>query len=168
MYLQVGLFFPWLIPLYFDGWLFLSNEDSSSTCYHLSFRFLNMNKICLFINCILTYESFFPLIFILFFYYFVLPVCFFVPEFLFFFPPTGALITERAPAARGVRSQGWHHNERQRAAVPQDLHPPLRASQVRDPLKLEGGLLKKNHWHSLRFSIIFRRYSVMERSSWTF
>lgn len=67
MYLQVGLFFPWLIPLYFDGWLFLSNEDSSSTCYHLSFPFLNMNKICLFINCILTYERFFPLIFILFF-----------------------------------------------------------------------------------------------------
>lgn len=44
MYLQVGLFFPWLIPLYFDGWLFLSNENSSSTCYHLSFPFLNMNK----------------------------------------------------------------------------------------------------------------------------
>lgn len=97
---------------------------------------------------------FFLLFLYYFFYYFVLPVCCFVPEFLFF-PPTGALVTERAPAARGVRSQGWHHNERQRAAVPQDLHPPLRASQVRDSLKLEGGLLKRHHWHSLRFSIFF-------------
>lgn len=110
---------------------------------------------------------FFLLFLYYFFYYFVLPVCCFVAEFLFF-PPTGTLVTERAPAARGVRSQGWHHNERQRAAVPQDLHPPLRASQVRDPLKLEGGVLKRHHWHSLRFSIIFRRYSVVERSSWTF
>lgn len=84
--------------------------------------------------------------FLLFLYYFFIILfyrCVVLCLSFYFFPPTGALVTERAPAARGVRSQGWHHNERQRAAVPQDLHPPLRASQVRDPLKLEGGLLKK-------------------------
>lgn len=137
-----------------------------------------MNKKCFFINCILTYERFFPSYFYTvlwdIIYYFLL---FCATGVLFcawvvIFPPAGAVVTECAAPARGVRSQEWHHNERQRSAVPQDLYSPLWARQVRDrPMEIsstEGwgwggwGDCSKNTISAVCFFNDFRRYSGVD------